>query len=42
LNRLAGRLAAAMLALAALAAHAEGDIARGAKLAYTCLGCHCI
>jgi cytochrome c553 len=40
LNRLAGRLAAAMLALAAMAAHAEGDIARGAKLAYTCLGCH--
>jgi cytochrome c553 len=29
-----------MLGLASLAAHAEGDIARGAKLAYTCLGCH--
>ena len=40
MNRLAGRLAAAMLALAAPAAHAEGDIARGAKLSYTCLGCH--
>jgi cytochrome c553 len=40
LNRLAGCLAAAMLGLASLPAHAEGDIARGAKLAYTCLGCH--
>jgi len=31
--------ASALLAVAA-AAHAGGDAARGAKLAYTCLGCH--
>ncbi|HEU4515788.1 MAG TPA: c-type cytochrome [Steroidobacteraceae bacterium] len=41
MNRLAKScLAAATLALATVAAHADGDIARGAKLAYTCLGCH--
>jgi len=33
-------IAAAVLALASVAAHADGDIARGAKLAYSCLGCH--
>lgn len=32
--------ASAALALASLAAHADGDPARGEKLAYTCLGCH--
>jgi cytochrome c553 len=41
LNRRArSRLAAALLAVTALAAQADGDVARGAKLAYTCLGCH--
>ncbi len=33
-------IAAATLALVSFAAQADGDIARGAKLAYTCLGCH--
>ena len=32
--------AAALLAATSLAAQADGDAARGAKLAYTCLGCH--
>ena len=41
MNRLAKScIAAATLALATLSAQADGDIARGAKLAYTCLGCH--
>jgi cytochrome c553 len=41
LNRLAKScIAAATLALASIAAQADGDIARGAKLAYTCMGCH--
>lgn len=31
---------AATLLLASALAHAEGDLARGEKLAYTCLGCH--
>src|SRR5262247_1331371 len=33
-------LVAATLALASLAAQADGDAAHGAKLVYTCLGCH--
>ena len=33
-------IAAAVLALVSVAAQADGDAARGAKLAYTCLGCH--
>ena len=33
-------MAAPMLALVSLAAQAGGDAANGAKLAYTCLGCH--
>jgi cytochrome c553 len=33
-------LAAGMLAFAPLAAQADGDPAHGAKLVYTCLGCH--
>ena len=33
-------IAATTLALVSFAAQADGDIARGAKLAYTCLGCH--
>ncbi len=33
-------IAAALLAGAATAAQAEGDVVRGEKLAYTCLGCH--
>ncbi len=33
-------IAAALLAAAATVAHAEGDVVRGEKLAYTCLGCH--
>jgi cytochrome c553 len=33
-------LAAGMLALASLPAHADGDVPHGAKLVYTCLGCH--
>jgi len=33
-------IAAAVLALACVAAHADGDVARGAKLSYACLGCH--
>jgi cytochrome c553 len=33
-------IAAVVLALVSIAARADGDIARGAKLAYTCLGCH--
>lgn len=41
MNRLAKScIAAATLALASIAAQADGDIARGAKLAYTCMGCH--
>jgi cytochrome c553 len=38
----AGRtlIAAAALALASPLALADGDAARGAKLAYTCMGCH--
>ena len=41
MNRLANSLiAATALALASLSAQADGDAARGAKLAYTCLGCH--
>ena len=39
-RRAKSRIAAATLALFSLAAQADGDIARGAKLAYTCLGCH--
>jgi len=33
-------LGAALLCALAVTAHAAGDAARGAKLAYTCLGCH--
>ena len=33
-------IAAAALTFASIAAHADGDIARGARLAYTCMGCH--
>ena len=33
-------ITAAVLAVTSLAAQADGDAARGAKLAYTCLGCH--
>jgi cytochrome c553 len=33
-------IAAGMLALVTFAAHADGDAARGEKLAYTCMGCH--
>src|SRR5262245_48220933 len=33
-------LVAGTLALASLAAQADGDAAHGAKLVYTCLGCH--
>jgi cytochrome c553 len=33
-------IAAATLVLFSFAAQADGDLARGAKLAYTCLGCH--
>jgi len=33
-------IAAATLMLFSVAARADGDIARGAKLAYACLGCH--
>ena len=33
-------IAAALLTVAATVGHAEGDIVRGEKLAYTCLGCH--
>ncbi len=33
-------IAAGMLALVSLAAQADGDPARGEKLAYACLGCH--
>ena len=33
-------IAAAALTLVSLSAQADGDAARGAKLAYTCLGCH--
>jgi cytochrome c553 len=41
LNRLAKScLAATALALFTFAARADGEAARGAKLAYTCLGCH--
>jgi cytochrome c553 len=41
LNRRArSRIAAALLAIPALAAQADGDAARGETLAYTCLGCH--
>jgi cytochrome c553 len=41
LNRLAKScIAAAALALASLAAQADGNAARGEKLAYSCLGCH--
>jgi len=41
LNRLAKScFATSLLALCAFAAQADGDAARGAKLAYTCLGCH--
>lgn len=38
----AGRtlIVAAALALISPSAHAEGDPARGRKLAYTCMGCH--
>ncbi len=34
------KIAAGVLALASLAAQADGDAARGQKLAYTCMGCH--
>jgi cytochrome c553 len=41
LNRRAvSYIAAATLVLFSFAAQADGDLARGAKLAYTCLGCH--
>ena len=41
MNRRARNLiAAASLAFTALAAQADGDVERGHKLAYTCLGCH--
>ena len=33
-------IAAGVLALVSLAAQADGDPARGEKLAYACLGCH--
>jgi cytochrome c553 len=33
-------IAAGLLALCALGAQADGDAARGGKLAYTCMGCH--
>jgi cytochrome c553 len=33
-------IVAAALAVTTLAAQADGDAARGAKLVYTCLGCH--
>ncbi len=33
-------IAAGMLALVSLATQADGDAARGEKLAYACLGCH--
>ena len=33
-------IAAGLLALASLAAQASGDAAHGARLVYTCLGCH--
>jgi len=33
-------IAFGLLALASLAAQADGDAARGEKLAYTCMGCH--
>lgn len=33
-------IAAGMLALVTFAAQADGDAARGQKLAYTCMGCH--
>ena len=33
-------IAAVVLVLVSAAAQADGDIARGAKLVYTCLGCH--
>ncbi|MGH8204861.1 MAG: c-type cytochrome, partial [Steroidobacteraceae bacterium] len=33
-------LSAGMFALASLVHAADGDAARGEKLAYTCLGCH--
>jgi len=33
-------IAAAILALAGIAAQADGDADRGRKLAYTCMGCH--
>ncbi len=33
-------IAAVVLALASLAAQADGEVARGEKLAYACLGCH--
>jgi cytochrome c553 len=39
-RRVESCIAAATLALFSFAAQADGDIARGAKLAYTCLGCH--
>jgi cytochrome c553 len=39
-RRVESCIVAATLALFSLAAQADGDIARGAKLAYTCLGCH--
>ena len=41
MDRAAKSLAvAAMLALVSLAAQADGDAAHGAKLVYTCFGCH--
>ena len=41
MNRRARTLIAAVsLAFTALAAQADGDVERGHKLAYTCLGCH--
>jgi cytochrome c553 len=39
-RRVLSCVAAAVLALATFAAQADGDVARGAKLAYTCMGCH--
>ena len=39
-RRAKSRLAAALFALVSLAVQADGDAARGAKLAYSCLGCH--
>jgi len=38
--KIAAFAAALVLAGAAQTAQAEGDVARGAKLGYTCLGCH--